>query len=230
MPKAPMSQEEVEKFRDRILDIALDIILKQGFDSLSIRKIASRLGVTATTIYNYYTSKDELNLMIRVRGFQTLYAMLEKEFDRSSDKIEAQFEAMIRAYVEFGRTYPGYYDLMFNLHTPKYLDYVGTKMEATARFEKQTALQCFDLFVKPIGEYLGAGNGQNADLIRHTVIQYWSDLHGLITLYNSRLFHEVIGNVDDFVRKRVQGIINELVRIKQQIDRGEPLSTLIPDE
>jgi AcrR family transcriptional regulator len=134
-----MPREEVEKFRNRILDIALDIILKEGFGSLSIRKIASRLGVTATTIYNYYTNKDELNLMIRVRGFETLHAMLKKESDRFTDNMEEQFGAMIRAYVDFGLTRPGYYDLMFNLRTPKYLDYVGTEMEATARFEKQTA-------------------------------------------------------------------------------------------
>jgi len=228
MPKAPMTQEAVEEFRNRILDVALDIILKQGFDNLSIRKIASRLGVTATTIYNYYTSKDELNLMIRVRGFQTLYAMLKKEFDRLADKIEPRFEAMIRAYVEFGRTYPGYYDLMFNLRTPKYLDYVGTKMEATARFEKQTALQCFELFVAPISAYIGINDKKITDFIQYMVVRNWSDLHGLITLYNSRLFHEVIDPVEAFVQKRIQGIINELLWIKQRLDQGEPLSALMP--
>ena len=50
MPKAPMTKEEIEDTRERILDTALDIIIKDGFNNLSIRKIASRLGVTATTI------------------------------------------------------------------------------------------------------------------------------------------------------------------------------------
>ncbi len=223
MPKAPMSKEEIEKFRDRILDIALDIILKQGFDNLSIRKIASRLGVTATTIYNYYSGKDELNLMIRVRGFETLYGMLKTRYDLSGD-IDTRFGAMIQAYVEFGMTYPGYYDLMFNLHTPKYLDYVGTKMEATAHFEKQTAIKCLDLFAKPVIEYLGADDEAGIDFIQYSLIKYWSDLHGLITLFNSRLFHEVINDVDSFVENRIQEIICELIQIRQRIDRGEPLS------
>ncbi|MEW6076430.1 MAG: TetR/AcrR family transcriptional regulator [Thermodesulfobacteriota bacterium] len=228
MPKAPMAREEVEKFRNRILDIALDIILKEGFANLSIRKIASRLDVTATTIYNYYTNKDELNLMIRVRGFETLHAMLKKESDRFADNMEEQFGAMIRAYVDFGLTYSGYYDLMFNLRTPKYLDYVGTPMEATAHFEKQTALQCLDLFVRPVTAFLGPGNGQKADFVQYAVIRYWSDLHGLITLHNSRLFHEVIGDVEAFVGKRIQGMIAELIQIKERFDRGEPLSALMP--
>lgn len=227
MPKAPMSKEEVENFRERILDIALDIILKQGFDNLSIRKIASRLGVTATTIYNYYTNKDELNLMIRVRGFETLHAMLKKASDRFADKLEARFEAMIRAYVDFGRTYPGYYDLMFNLRTPKFLDYIGTKMENTAHFEKQTALQCYNLFVEPISAYIGFDDGEETGLVQYMIIRHWSDLHGLITLYNSRLFHEVIDDVEIFVGHRIQDIIGEIARTRQRLDKGEPLSAIM---
>ena len=226
MPKAPMPQEEVEKIRDRILDIALDIILKQGFDNLSIRKIASRLGVTATTIYNYYSGKDELNLMIRVRGFETLHDMLKERYDQSED-IDTRFGAMIRGYVEFGMKYPGYYDLMFNLHTPKYLDYVGTDMEATAHFEKQTALKCLDMFARPVSEYLGADDEAGINFIQYALIKYWSDLHGLITLYNSRLFHEVTTEVDDFVDNRLQEIINELLDIRQRFDRGELLPAMM---
>lgn len=222
-----MPRAEVEKFRDRILDIALDIILKQGFDSLSIRKIASRLGVTATTIYNYYSSKDELNLMIRVRGFETLHNMLKTKYD-SSDNIETQFTGMIRAYVEFGLTYAGYYDLMFNLHTPKYLDYVGTAIETTAHFEKQTALKCLDLFAQPVINYLKVDNDRSVNAVQYMLIKYWSDLHGLITLYNSRLFHEVTEEADAFVDSRLQEMINEIRQIRQRLDRGEPLSAMIP--
>lgn len=227
MPKAPMPKADVERFRNRILDIALDIILKQGFDNLSIRKIASRLGVTATTIYNYYSSKDELNLMIRVRGFEILHDMLKAQYDQS-DHIEAQFTGMIRAYVEFGLTYPGYYDLMFNLHTPKYLDYVGTEIEATAHFEKQTALKCLDLFAQPVIGYLGSDNDGDMNIIQYMLIKYWSDLHGLITLYNSRLFHEVTDEADAFVDIRLLEINNDIIRVRQLLDRGESLSAIMP--
>jgi hypothetical protein len=140
-----------------------------------------------------------------------------------------QIAAMIRGYVEFGLTYPGYYDLMFSLHTPKYLDYVGTAMEATAHFEKQTALKCLDLFVKPVSDYLGLDDEESINFIQYEMIKYWSDLHGLITLYNSRLFHEVITEVDVFVDHRTKEIINELTHIRQRFDRGEALSAVMPD-
>jgi AcrR family transcriptional regulator len=150
MPKAPMTKEKIEDTRERILDTALDIIIKDGFNNLSIRKIASRLGVTATTIYNYYTNKDELNLMIRIRGFEKLHDLLIERSAPFND-IEGQLKAMIRGYVEFGLTHPSYYDIMFNLHTPKYLDYVGTDIESLAYNEKQNALKCLSLFMEHTG-------------------------------------------------------------------------------
>ena len=54
--------------------------------------------------------------MIRVRGFEMLFDLLTKRAGRRTD-IEARFGAMIRGYVEFGLTYPSYYDIMFNLQT-----------------------------------------------------------------------------------------------------------------
>ncbi|MDI6743640.1 MAG: TetR/AcrR family transcriptional regulator, partial [Smithella sp.] len=152
MPKSPMTKEEIENTRIRILDTALDIIIEEGFNNLSVRKIASHLGVTATTIYNYYTNKDEINLMIRIRGFEKLYDMLTKR-SVAFNNIEDKIKAMIRAYIEFGLTNPSYYDIMFNLHTPKYLDYVGSDIEPLAYTEKQNALKCLSLFVEPINDY-----------------------------------------------------------------------------
>jgi len=234
MPKAPMTQEEIEIIRGRILDTALDIIIEEGYKNLSVRKIASRLGVTATTIYNYYTGKDELNLMIRVRGFEKLHGMLTQAA-AGHDTIEAQLNAMIRAYVRFGLTWQGYYDLMFNLDTPKYLDYVGTEIEPTAAYEKKTALKCLHLFSDPIRSSL-KGDGptlqpeskpdpppEAEQFILDKVVMFWSDLHGLITLSNSRLFHEVVDNVEAFIEARITDLVDNLLILKARLDAGEPL-------
>jgi AcrR family transcriptional regulator len=222
MPKTPMSKEEIENTRGRILDTALDIIIKEGFKNLSVRKIASRLGVTATTIYNYYTNKDEINLMIRIRGFEKLYEMLTKR-SAPFNNIEDKFKAMISAYVEFGLKNPSYYDIMFNLHTPKYLDYVGTDMESLAHTEKQTALKCLSLFVEPISAYIPEKGRKKDDFILFQVVKTWSDLHGLVTLNNSRLFHEVADNVEGFIRERTADMIDSILKLKESLDEGKKL-------
>ncbi len=222
MPKAPMSAEMLEQTREKILDTALDIIIDEGFNNLSVRKIASRLGVTATTIYNYYTNKDELNLMIRMRGFEKLHSHLTEGAGDIED-LETRFAAMIRAYVAFGRTYPSYYDIMFNLHTPKYLDYVGTGIEPVARQEKENALRCLSMFMEPIDAYLPAGGEKKRAFVLHQIVRFWSDLHGLVTLCNSRLLHEVLEDVEDFVERRTLELTFQISDLKQRIDRGERL-------
>ncbi|MFZ5565243.1 MAG: TetR/AcrR family transcriptional regulator [Thermodesulfobacteriota bacterium] len=217
-----MTPREVEQTRERILDTALEIIIQEGFENLSLRKIASRLGVTPTTLYNYYSNKDELNLMIRVRGFEKLFDLMTKQAKPHTD-IEPRFKAMLRGYVEFGLTYPSYYDIMFNLHTPKYLDYMGTDIEPLAHHEKQNALKCLALFIEPLNAYI-PGNGLKKDrFVLYQVVKFWSDLHGLITLHNSRLFHEVLDDVDSFIKQRTTDLIDTLLQFKQRIDAGETL-------
>jgi AcrR family transcriptional regulator len=222
MPKAPMTKEKIENTRIRILDTALDIIIEEGFNNLSVRKIASRLNVTATTIYNYYKNKDEINLMIRIRGFEKLYELLKKRSAAFND-IEARIKALIRAYIEFGLTNASYYDIMFNLHTPKYLDYIGTDIESLAYTEKQNALKCLSLFMEPISTYLPS-KGKRKDLfVLYQIVKFWSDLHGLITLNNSRLFHEVLDDVDAFIKERTLDMIDNIIKLKESFDEGEKL-------
>jgi hypothetical protein len=208
-----MTREEIDNTRARILDTALDIIITEGFNHLSVRKIASRLGVTATTIYNYYTNKNEINLMIRVRGFEKLYGLLTKHAAPYKD-IESKIKALVRAYIEFGLNHPSYYDIMFNLHTPKYLDYVGTEIEPLAYTEKQNALKCLSLFTETIGAYLPVKGKRKDHFILYQVVKFWSDLHGLVTLTNSRLFHEVLDDVDAFIQQRTSDMIENIIKIK----------------
>jgi len=222
MPKTPMTKEEVENTRGRILDTALGIIIEEGFNNLSVRKIASRLGVTATTIYNYYTNKDEINLMIRIRGFEKLYELLTKR-SAALNNIDDKFKAMIRAYVEFGLTYPSYYDIMFNLHTPKYLDYVGTEIEPLAYKEKQNALKCISLFIEPISSYIPAKGKKRDSFVLYQVVKFWSDLHGLVTLTNTRLFHEVLDDVNYFINKRISEMIENVMQFKEIFYSGKKL-------
>ena len=222
MPKTPMTKEEVESTRGRILDTALDIIIKEGFHNLSVRKIASRLNVTATTIYNYYTNKDEINLMIRIRGFEKLHDMLSRRA-APFNNIEDRIKAMIRAYIEFGLTNSSYYDIMFNLHTPKYLDYVGTDIEPLAYTEKQNALKCLSLFIEPISAYIPAKGKRKDHFILFQIVKWWSDMHGVITLCNSRLFHEVLDNVDSFIKERTSDMIENIIKLKESFDEGEKL-------
>lgn len=206
MPRAPRTQEAVDAFRQDILDAALKIIIEHGFDELSMRKIASRLGVTATTIYNYYASRDELYFYIRIRGFELLYECLERAFAAHDDPLE-KMRAVVEEYLRFGITYPDYYEVMFiSRSVPKFLDCVGTPLEKVAGREKDTALKPFFLIAGGIAGHLGIDN----DEARYLTTQLWTELNGIVSLRNSRLLREVEDDVDGLVARLAADICGRL--------------------
>lgn len=205
MPRATRPTEEVEQVKEEILEAALQIIVEDGFQNLSMRNIAEKLGMTAANIYNYYTSKDELYILIRTRGFELYYEYLNTAY-RKHENQHDRLRAMIRAYIDFGISYPSYYDIMFtDRETPKFNDYFGTEMEPLSFMEKQTALKSFYLVFNTIHQYL-RGEGYSEVDAMYKTIQLWCDLNGVVSLYNSRLLHEVVENVDEILELMVSDV------------------------
>lgn len=60
MGKRARREKEKESMRNEILQAAIKIIAKEGYEKLSMRKIADAIEYTATTIYSYYKDKAEI--------------------------------------------------------------------------------------------------------------------------------------------------------------------------
>jgi len=211
MPKAVRSSSEVDAVKQKILDNALSLMCEDGFESLSMRKLSARLGMTAANIYNYYTNKDELYLMIQTNGFQML---VDRFTEISTSKLPPfkKLYAMMRAYVDFGIQNPDYYEIMFSRNTPKYADYRNTPMEPTASIEKKTALQVADITCRTIIEYSDQSNAAiTSDEALYITITIWSTLHGIVNLYNSRVLQEVIEPVDTLIEKLLNDLLKRFV-------------------
>lgn len=139
MPKITRAPEEVSAVKEHILETALSIMIHDGFENLSMRKLAAKLNMTAANIYNYFSGKDELYLAIQTRGFEILYGDFLSEYEKTGDPVE-RLKGCVRAYVAFGTRFADYYDIMFNRPTPKFTDYRGTGLEPAAIHEKTTAM------------------------------------------------------------------------------------------
>ena len=51
--------------RQRILDIAVDLFIEQGYAGTSVRDISERLGMTKGSLYYHFASKEEvLNALV----------------------------------------------------------------------------------------------------------------------------------------------------------------------
>lgn len=105
-------EQERDNLRRAILDAAAGLFLEQGYDGLSMRQIAERIGYSATTIYRYYEDKDALLFAIVQEGFFRFGEQLEEAAQSSADPRE-RLAALGHAYIDFGLKNPAYYRLMF---------------------------------------------------------------------------------------------------------------------
>lgn len=206
MPKIKRTPGEVEEFRKKILDEALDIISDSGYDYLSMRKLASRLGIAAKTIYNYYSCKEEIYIMVLIKGFEILNEIVVDVSSIHTDPIK-KLKAVCRAYVAYGIQNNNYYNIMFNLDVPKYYDYIDTPLEPVALKEKQTALKLAELGRVIISEISGKYGNIPENDIEFLLLKLWSNLHGIVSLYNSNVLQEV----SDYAKGAVVRIADESV-------------------
>ncbi|HEY9161382.1 MAG TPA: TetR/AcrR family transcriptional regulator [Desulfomonilia bacterium] len=206
MPKIPATPEAITATRERILKEALFIINEEGYTNLSMRKLARRLGFTAKTIYNYYSNKDELYLMVLIKGFSDLAEEFRKA-DRSSADPLKKFRAAVHAYVKWGIENKHYYNIMFSMDTPKYSDYRGTAMEPVAERQNRVALEIPEIAVSILNAVAEKTGRFPARETPFHLLQIWSTLHGMVSLYISRVTLEV-RNID----KAIDWILDEVVK------------------
>jgi AcrR family transcriptional regulator len=52
--------EDGAETRERVLDVALDLFIEQGYDKASLREIAERVGFTKAALYYHFPSKADI--------------------------------------------------------------------------------------------------------------------------------------------------------------------------
>jgi AcrR family transcriptional regulator len=105
---------EKNELRGKILDAARELFVEQGYDAVTMRKVAERIEYSPTAIYLHFEDKAALLREIVAADFAKLAAQFQK-----LARIEDPLERLIRvgrAYVDFGLAHPNHYRLMFGAH------------------------------------------------------------------------------------------------------------------
>jgi AcrR family transcriptional regulator len=63
----PAEDQPQQSTRERILDIALELFVEQGYDKTSLRDIATRLGTTKAALYYHFERKQDILLELHLR-------------------------------------------------------------------------------------------------------------------------------------------------------------------
>jgi len=94
-----------------ILDAARDLFIAEGYQSVSIRKIAERIEYSPAAIYSYFASKDDIFLALAAEGFHRLDEKVQAAM-KTDDPLE-NVRACWWAFYEFSQDQPAYFELMF---------------------------------------------------------------------------------------------------------------------
>jgi AcrR family transcriptional regulator len=58
---------ETASTRERILDVALELFIDQGYEGTSLRELAEKLGFTKAALYYHFASKEDILLALHMR-------------------------------------------------------------------------------------------------------------------------------------------------------------------
>ena len=185
-----------EEVKCSILTAAWQLVKDDGWQSLSIRKIADAIEYSVPVIYDHFENKEAILLEFTKKGFRLLTEALEDAVKEHSDP-EKQLELMAYAYWRFAFEHKEYYQLMYGVGMPG--------CETVKRVEE---LNRFTSLIKSAIERLAEKNGlTHVDpfLKLHT---FWSMLHGLISINmlnkeNNETLNKMV--LQDFIRGFIAG-------------------------
>jgi AcrR family transcriptional regulator len=150
----------------RIVAAARVIAEREGWDAVTIRRLAEEIEYSQPVLYSHFENRDAIVAAVAVEGFQEITVALREAASGSTGRNALKNVAM--AYLAFALRHPALYEAMFILPTDLRFAEAGTRPELRAAFEALAAVVtpfCVDVAV-----------------VTET---FWAALHGLAELERS---------------------------------------------
>jgi len=167
---------EKSEVRDKILDAARELFTTEGYDGVSMRKVAEKIEYSPTAIYLHFADKEELFHELCQEDF----ARLAEVFQSSAMPTDpvGRLRFIGKTYIDFGIHYPNHYKLMFMTASPiKELNDDDREIKGNPEVDAYAFLKI------SVEQAIAAGVFRDeltsADLISQTL---WASVHGVISL------------------------------------------------
>ena len=163
---------EKELLRRQILSAARELFVNEGYENVTMRKIADRIEYSPTTIYLYFKDKADLLDCVCQETLLSLLNTLEQLKKDKSDPVET-LKKSGRTYVEFGLKYPQDYKLTFVIR-PQFQKGLGLQ-------EGSIGEKVFDYLRAVVFECIQQKMFRQVD-VETTGQVMWSAVHGITLL------------------------------------------------
>jgi AcrR family transcriptional regulator len=96
-----------------LLATATEMITENGIETLSLRKLAERIGVSRTAAYHHFKDKNDLLSAIATQGFTSWQTQAERIFNNNKLTDQEKYHTFVHFYVRFATSNAAIYKLMF---------------------------------------------------------------------------------------------------------------------
>src|SRR5690349_13581761 len=172
MSIAERKSRQKADLRQEILDAARDLFVHDGYENVSMRKIAEKVEYSPGTIYLYFKDKAEILDTLCQQTFEKLRARMDAIRRDPGDPVEG-LRRGLRTYVQFALDNPNEYIVTFVLAK-------GQGKPPTPAVGR-AGLACFECLRGTVRTCIGGGfiNGGGVD---DTAQAIWAAIHGVTSL------------------------------------------------
>lgn len=176
-----MSRRDNAGLREAIIQTSLELGSQLGEEGLTMRGIASRLGVSATALYQHFESKSSILREIRVYGIDLLYDALGPALEQQTDPVE-KLREVTRRYINFARENKWLYAVLMEHAQLEWTELAPEEMARTLRPLRAVR--------QVMQEGKEAGVWREGVDVELSAFQLWASVHGLSSLINNGRFDE----------------------------------------
>lgn len=163
---------ERANLREALIEAGLDQLREGGGESLSIRKVAARLGVSHAAPGHYFRTLADLRTAIAAKAFWMLTASMRRELARAPAPPRDRILAACRGYIRFAMREPALYHLIFS--------------DAACDFKDEARLEAGEAAYDVLRE-ICAPISSSPESAKQNETLIWSLVHGFATLMLMRL-------------------------------------------
>lgn len=199
MIKAPYHHGDL---KNALIKAGAELLVEDGVRSLSLRKVAAKVGVSHSAPYAHFADKEALIAAITTEGFRQLYECLESAARAHQEEPSTLLVEVADAYVRFAQESPGYYKLMFSgllEHEQTFPDFVSTS-KASFQLLVELVRRCQAVGALPEGP---------EDLL---AVSVWSLVHGFTSLLLERqISHTIVDRypLKELIRKTLEPLMKK---------------------
>lgn len=167
--------------REQIIAAARDLFTTQGVDNVSMRKIATRVGITQAAIYQHFEDKAAILFALSEGFFEGMIENFMARHDPTQAPLEA-FRASLKTYVEYGLSKPEEYRLVFMTSSSQIVG-TGHRIPSVMQGEIQPSAGniAFSILHDRVRELVETGQirGNDPDAMAEAI---WAAGHGIVSL------------------------------------------------